>query len=302
MFRIIALLIGLVSVSNHRISAQPQGDQITVMAYNILDGFDGGKDQIRKKEMVDFIREHAPDVVGFQELVGFTADSLAAFAQTFGHPYSILLKEQGYPVGLTSTEPIKLKAKIHGNLWHGMLHASTHGIDFLVVHLSPHDAEIRLREANAITKYMEDNLIDQSRYIVLGDFNALSPFDAHFHEAQLHLLEATQRGDDSRGSHRNLIDGRFDYSVMSRFLQFPLFDVTQWFSPADARYSIPTAILSRGRIQPAEITTLRRRIDYILVSRELGKEVVSARVINQGVVDRLSDHYPVIATFSLSPP
>jgi len=89
---------------------------------------------------------------------------------------------------------------------------------------------------------------------------------------------------------------------MSRFLQFPLFDVTQWFSPADARSSIPTAILSRGRIQPAELTTLRRRIDYILVSRELGKEVVSARVINQGVVDRLSDHYPVIATFSLSPP
>src|SRR5690606_13548096 len=97
---------------------------LKIMAYNILDGYDRGRDQVRKHQTADFIREQNPDVVGFQELVGFTADSLADFARSFGHSHSILLKETGYPVGITSTEPITLKAKILGDLWHGMLHVT----------------------------------------------------------------------------------------------------------------------------------------------------------------------------------
>lgn len=276
-------------------------ETIKVMAYNILDGYDRGQDQARKKRTVDFLQDQSADVIGFQELVGFTADSLAAFGRSFGHPHSIILKETGYPVGITSTEPIKLKAKILGDLWHGMLHVKTHGIDFLIVHLSPHDAEIRWREARTITQYMEDNLVDQPYYIVLGDFNSLSPFDAYYHESQPDLLQATQKGDDQRGNRRNLIDGRFDYSAMSRFLQHPLYDITQWFTPAQDRFSFPTPILSGNRLQSDEIITHRRRIDYILVSRGLAQRTKSARVINQGVVDQLSDHYPVIAELEWPP-
>lgn len=270
---------------------------LTVMSYNILDGYERGQDQERKIKTAEFIRTQKPDVVAFQELVGFTADSLADFAQSFGHSYSILLKENGYPVGLTSTQPIALKAKILGNLWHGMLHASTHGIDFFVVHLSPHDVEIRQREARTITQYMEDNLVDQSHYIVLGDFNSLSPFDADVYAPNTRLLEYTREKDEERGKYVNLLDGQFDYSVMGRFLQFPLIDVIQRFIPEENRFTFPTRILAGNRLRTDEIIPLRRRLDYILVSRDLATKALSAKVINSGVVNELSDHFPVVAEF-----
>ena len=147
---------------------------------------------------------------------------------------------------------------------------------------------------------MEHNLIDQPYFVVLGDFNSLSPFDAHFHEASPQLLEATRSGDEQRVNHLNLIDGRFDYSAMARFLQYPLYDVTQWHVPAKDRFSFPTPILSGNRLQAEDIITHRRRIDYILVSRELARRTLSASVINSGIVDQLSDHYPVVAQFEWS--
>lgn len=52
-------------------------------------------------------------------------------AQRWGHGYSVLLKEEGYPVGLSSKTPIKVKTKMLGGLWHGMLHIETAAIDFL---------------------------------------------------------------------------------------------------------------------------------------------------------------------------
>lgn len=265
-----------------------------------MDGYERGQDQERKIKTAEFIRTQKPDVVAFQELVGFTADSLADFAQSFGHSYSILLKENGYPVGITSTKPITLKAKMLGNLWHGMLHATTHGIDFFVVHLSPHDAEIRQREARTITQYMKDNLIDQPHYIVLGDFNSHSPFDAYIDQQHPLLLEHTRINDEKRGKHINLVDGQFDYSVMSRFLQLPLIDITQRYVKGEDRFSFPTPILAGNRLNADEIIPLRRRIDYIMVSRALARKTTSARVINQGIVDELSDHFPVVAEFEWS--
>lgn len=292
-----AILFNMFSVASLLSQSNPTGRSVKVMTYNILDGYDRGKAQARKMETTEFLRSLDPDVVAFQELVGFTSDSLQKFAESFGHSYSLLLKENGYPVGLTSKQPITLQAKILGSLWHGMLHATTYGIDFFVIHLSPHSAEIRNREARIITQYMKESLLDQSLYIVLGDFNSLSPFDAHFHESRPDLLEHTRINDEKRGKHVNLVDEHFDYGVMGRFLQFPLIDVTQRFSLAEDRYSFPTPILVGNRLTEDQIVPLRRRIDYILVSRGLALRTVTARVINKGIVDELSDHYPVFAEF-----
>ena len=41
------------------------------------------------------------------------------------------------------------------------------------------------------------------------------------------------------------------------------------------------------------------RIDFILVSKGLYENVISNKVIREGLVNKISDHYPVITDFKL---
>ena len=75
--------------------------------------------------------------------------------------------------------------------------------------------------------------------------------------------------------------------------------MTQRLASAEERYSFPTPILAGNRLTEDQIDPLRRRIDYILVSRALARQTAAAGVINLGIVDELSDHYPVVAEFTM---
>ena len=79
------------------------------------------------------------------ELVGFTEKNLGQLASEYGHKYYAIVKEEGYPVGITSNEPITVVKKQVEGFWHGMLHVKTHGLDIIVTHLSPHDWKFRLK-------------------------------------------------------------------------------------------------------------------------------------------------------------
>ena len=91
-----------------------------------------------------------PDVVALQELCGYTESRLLEDAKKWGHKYAVILKEDCYPVGLTSSKPIQLREKSRNGLWHGMLHCKTWGVEFFVVHLSPADLAFRIRESEII--------------------------------------------------------------------------------------------------------------------------------------------------------
>ncbi len=278
-----------------QVDAQPV-KKLRVMTYNILNGFDYGKDSVREQLTADFIASHHPDVVALQELCGFTEAKLKAFAKKWGHSYVAILKEEGYPVGLTSSEPIVVKKKQTQDLWHGMLHGSTHGVDFLVVHLSPADHEFRRREARWITSYMNQFLTDQNNYILLGDFNAHSPFDSYLDKTRPMLLKRYQNN-DAKSKNKNLDDNRFDYSVISEFLSHPLIDVCEQMVNPEALFSFPTPILIGKWRKKGEIVPTRERIDYILVSPTMASFCTDAKIINSGIVDQLSDHFPIIANF-----
>lgn len=298
-FLLLALLVGLL----HDTSAQNQS--LKVISYNIWNGFDWGKDQEREQAMIQWLKEQDADVIGFQELNAFTPDKLARLAREWGHPYSLLLKEDGYPIGITSKTPLELKGRLLGGFWHGMLHAKTRGIDFLVVHLSPQDWQFRRSEAEIVSTYIENVLIKngQDKYMVIGDYNAHSPFDAGFDLAHPETLRRNREGDRQRFEEKGaeafqtLRDGSFDYSVMSRFLSLPLIDVVQIHTEANRKSSFPTPLITQD-LSPEERAGYRQRIDYILVSPFFEFRCTDARVINTGTPDRLSDHYPVVASFA----
>lgn len=272
-------------------------EQLRVLTYNIWNGFDWGKSLDRQAKTVNWIASQKPDVVALQELCGYTEEKLKEDAKKWGHHYSLILKEDGYPVGITSNKPIALVEKVKIGLWHGMLHAKTHGIDFFVVHLSPADRDIRYKEAELINdRILKSEAVD---FLVLGDFNAHSPFDGDYDLRDQSLLNRVRKGDVKNEKHNNLLDSEFDYSVMSLFISLPLIDLSQKFIKPSERFTFPAGALIGNWQTAEEVQRNRHRIDYIMASRSMALKCTSSQIFNGKDTDLLSDHYPVMATFKI---
>ena len=136
------------------------------------------------------------------------------------------------------------------------------------------------------------------KYIVLGDFNAVSPFDADLYRGNESLLTSMRASEKEHEHVRNLFQGQLEYGVLSTFLGYPLLDVTQIYtSGLEARLTSPTRIFNRQIKNDKNPNA--KRIDYILVSPYLQTTSINARVLNGKETFYLSDHYPVMAEFGL---
>ncbi len=264
------------------------------MSYNILNGFDWGQDTVRRAQLTTWVRDQAPDVLALQELCGFDQEQLSELARTWGHDHSIILKEEGYPVGLTSNKPIQLREKVLDSLWHGMLHCSTYGIEFFVVHLSPADWQFRRREAAIIQQKILKQLALDQDLVVLGDFNAHSPFDGDFDLKYPYQLVRARRGDQKNHEYKNLRGGLFDYSVMASFLALPLMDACHRLVALDQRTTCPTPLNVPRWLSAEEMTKTRSRIDFVLLSASLDHRCQKAAIFNGKDTHYLSDHFPVM--------
>jgi len=282
--------------------SQNNEKNLRVMTYNIWNRFDWGKDKERKANWLSWMDKQQPDVVALQELCDYTPEKLVEDALSWGHDYSVLLKKTGYSVGLTSKYPIELEKKIIKGMHHGALHCTTNGIDFLVVHLHPGSILRRREETKILHDKLEQISAENTKYIVLGDFNSHSPFDADLYEPDGELLTRLRKSDEGKGLDGNLDHSDLDYSVISGFLSFPLYDVTRKFTAGIAeRGSFPAMALALLNYESHEQLSSRlERIDYILVSPELNTKCISAKVCNSEENWYLSDHYPVIAEFDLN--
>ena len=281
------LLISLFPITSN---GQPAGkEKLQVISYNIWNGFE--HDASRRANFINWIKGQQPDILAMTELVGFTEKDLGQLASEYGHKYYAIVKEEGYPVGITSNEPITVVKKQVEGFWHGMLHVKTHGLDMIVTHLSPHDWKFRLKEAQMLTSYIQDNQLDNC--MVMGDFNAYSPFDADWVETHAQLIENMQKWDAEQETYRNMRDGRFDYSVLSKFLSIGLTDICRLYVPADKRTTFPAAFLYGWQHGDTRLHGIGERLDYILVSPSLVSRCLDARIHNGIETEGISDHYPV---------
>ncbi len=275
-------------------ACQENNNTIKLLSYNIWNGYDFGKDEKRRAELTDWVSNEQPTIVGLQELVNYTPEKLKEDAEHWGHKYSVLLKETGYSVGLTSTYPIEVKEKIFEGMHHGALHCKTGGFDVFVIHFSPSSYKKRLKEADIILKKIARVAQNNSNYIVMGDFNALSPIDADLYKTDV-LLNRLRQSKSNKGQSGNLAYDALDYSVISHFLAHSLIDACQKFTKGiNERGSFPGRILGKINAESDEDLVKRlQRIDFIFISPELGHRLIGAKVYNNRPNWYLSDHYPV---------
>jgi len=293
----ILLLVSLTAASQEK-------ENLRVISYNIWNGFDWGKDTKRAEDLQQWMLSQAPDVAALQELCAYDEKRLQQEADQWGHPHSVLLKHKGYSVGLSSRHPIEIKEKILKGMHHGALHCKTRGIDFLVVHLHPGSIEVRRKEMQILLEKINTILESTDKLMVLGDFNAHSPHDAHLYDPEGYFLKRLRENNqEKQGLTGNLIHGDLDYSVISGFLSVPLHDVLRTRKKTlEERWSFPGLALSSDQgDSEEELMERMERIDYILVSEALAPSCVTAHIANGEDTKTLSDHYPVLADFIIEP-
>ena len=290
------MLLLVVGLANFAFSQHQETIPLRVMTYNIWNGFDWGKDTVRRENCIEWIKSQKPDVLALQELCGYSEEKLKEDALKWGHQYVQLLKTEGYPTALTSNRPIELKERVVLPFWHGLLHCETYGIDFYIVHLSPADCNIRLDEARLITERIRMN--ESKPYIILGDFNSSSPVDAVWMEKKTDLKNRSLQNENKE--HSNLRMGEFDYSVISEFLATPAIDVCLGKIELQAAFTFPAPVLIGKFNQTSQTVVQNRvRIDYILASPALARTCKKVEVFNQEKTHQLSDHYPMMAEFDI---
>lgn len=238
---------------------------------------------------MEWTKNQSADLVILTELVSFKEKDLVTLGKVCGYPHTALLKEEGYPVGVLSRQPVKTISKQVDGFWHGMMHVQTQGIDVIATHLSPFEWSYRLDEATKIVDYIhKQNLKD---YLVAGDLNAHSPLDADEIMTHDSLLVNMQRWDASQKKYRNLRNGRFDFSVIAKFLSVGMEDALgRLIRPAEKRMTYPAAFLYNWKIDDKRLPLRRERLDYILLSPSLMERCIRADVYP---VEGVSDHYPV---------
>ena len=267
------------------ISSTCASNHLRVLSYNVWYGFT--KVPERKKNFLNWMKAQNPDLVSLQELNGYTADKLKADAAAWRHPHSAILKEDGFPTGITSRFPIEEVRRFREGFHHGLLRARIKGIYYYVIHLHPGNWEIRGREADLILADIAE-LPKDAQVALVGDFNTFSKTDErHYMKTRLEPFFAAR---DTKYKEKNLRDGKLDYSVIRKFTAAGLIDLEH--SKRRAGYlftgSFPTKIKKPGDHGEA------RRLDYVFASPSLAKRVTRVEIIADDTTWILSDHLPMI--------
>lgn len=243
-------------------------EAMRILNWNVLYGFNQGQSL---EEGVDWIASQAPDVAAFQELNGITEERLEEFARKWGHAYAATHKEQGFPVGLTSNQPIQVLERAVDGYHHGFLHCKTYGIHFFVVHFWPgrlEDLDRVLLKADALMKNREN-------VIILGDFNGCSRKDKDFLETNATLREV-------------------DYTCVDRVEAKGFVDLVYKHDP-NAKISCPSPLtIPRWSKDMEELQKKRYRIDFVFADPNLAMRSTGGTILLSDELDTISDHYPVI--------
>ncbi len=280
----------LYSCNSTKKSGNQNSENLKIISYNVWYGFTLVPE--RKDAWISWMKEQNPDMVSLQELNEYTQEKLAEDAKTYGHNFSVLLKEEGFPTGITSRFPIKEIVKITEGFHHGLLRVKIQGIYFYVIHLHPSNWLTRKKEIDLI---MQDigQLPRESQVILAGDFNTFSPLDEVYYSHGKLEPFFTER--DLLYNEKNLNNGKLDYSVIQKVMDRGFVDLEASFRTKSYKFfgTFPTLVEKVG------VHGEQRRLDYIFTSKDLADKVIRAEIVASDTSLILSDHLPVVVELKL---
>ena len=248
-----------------------------IVNWNVLYGFNHKKSV---KQGANWIKKQAADVVALQELNGHNQAGFKELSAEWGHDHAAILKKGGFPVGLTSNQPIEVIERRVKDFHHGYLHCTTHGIHFFVVHFWPG----KYWEADWILDKTAPLIERGEKVIILGDFNGNSRKDEDFL-----IANATLR--------------KRDYTFVDKVEAKGFVDIVHKHDP-EAKISQPSSItIPRWTKDLKELKLKRYRIDFVFADKSFAEQSYSGTISLGREIETISDHYPIIVEFNgaLSP-
>ncbi|MEG1585476.1 MAG: endonuclease/exonuclease/phosphatase family protein [Bacteroidales bacterium] len=247
---------------------------LSILSYNILEGLKGG-DSGKMKTFRDWMKKYNPDIILFQEMNKFTDNSLAEFAKSYGHEYSVLLKTTGYPTAISSKYPIQNIQKVLDGQTHGFISCKIKDINIFCCHLSPRLLETRQKEIEQIVARATSWLLPGSKALIAGDLNSYNAYDEMAY------------GPNFKSERKKYNPNTpVDYSVTGLLLDRKFKDSYTLFSNGMFKATIPVTT------DPA-FPNKGCRYDYIFLNELLAPACTYSDILRENVTDRLSDHYPV---------
>ncbi len=289
---LLAAAAGLLVAGGRTLAAATS--RLTLLTHNVYYGFTRTDPGVRARWR-EWMAGLAPDVVSLQELVGFTPATLAADAAAWGHAHTALLKEDGFPVGLTARRPLEDVVRLQDGFRHGAVRARVDGIVVYAVHLHPSDWHRRILEGQALLRDVA-SLGPDARVVLAGDFNGFAPADRAAYEASPELIPFFEGLDRRDSRAQNLNAGRLDYRGVELLVEAGLIDAqARRRGPTDFTGTFPTPLVA------AEDHGPDRRLDYVFLSANLADGLVDCRVLRDDETAKFSDHFPVLAELDLPP-
>lgn len=266
--------------------------QLTVLTYNTLfAGRDGDNDR-RAQAQVALINDVRPDVFLMQEARGFEANGSAwlyALETQIGmRGFLAVAPRTGQNVAIFIREPLRpVRFEADSAHFHHALATLTvalpgrsRQVTFISAHLCPNGPEVRRREA----AYLAVHAAPDKFTLLAGDFNSASPHDPEPEDFQ--ALPAHHRARYLAADLRSA-----DRSVLTHLEAAGWVDLGQQLDPA----KVPT-VPTKG-FHGTEFPTMR--CDYLLASKALAQGARHYEVLRAPATDTASDHYPVVARFTL---
>ena len=272
-------------------ASQAQMKELKIISYNIYVGMKTDT-TANKHVFSEWFRKQDADVVGLQEVTGFTQSSLEEWARSYGHRYAVLLIEgEKYPVAFTSKYPITGVQKVTDNMDRGFIQATIGGQTFIVLHLSPFDYRTRRTEVDLLLAHVK-NQPQITDWVLMGDFNSFSSVDSLAYRDG-RLKENLRKYEAKYPPYKKLIENKIDYQIIDEVLAAGFSDALKIHHPEFVKTVHPK------RFEPKQGRDVPTRIDYIFVSKKLFSRVTKAEVIVDHFTDNHSDHYPMMMKLKL---
>ncbi|UYQ95768.1 endonuclease/exonuclease/phosphatase family protein [Chitinophaga horti] len=251
-----------------------------ILSYNILEGMKTDTTK-GKQEFVAWVKDKDPDILALQECNGFTQKTLEELAASYGHPYAVIVKENGYPTGLTSKYPIAAIQKVNENMTHGFIMAKIEQFNILVLHLNPHLYKKRRAEIAQVIKNISLQA-DKKNWVIMGDFNSHSPKDKE-RMTNNRIVGVLKNAETKNPKIANLVNGEtIDFTIQQAMLDAGFTDAGLY------HHDKTKAATGKG------VIVTDSRIDYIYVSKDLDKKLQRCAFIYDDFTKKYSDHRPIM--------
>ncbi len=283
----ISICLIIISLFAFMGSAAIAQQKIKILSYNVLYGLQ--KDSVQNIERYkQLVRELQPDIVATQEMNGWTQKTLEELAKSYGHPYALQSKEEGFPVALTSKTPLVNFKKVTENMWHSYIYAKVRGIHVFVIHFSPFSYQKRLEEVTNIIAQAAE-IPAHEPILIMGDFNSLAASDRDHYGVD--LLQDLKEREKNEARVRNLNNGQIDYSVLNKLVEAGFKDSYKVLHK-EFESSLPTFKSGKAQIKQTNSGT-PKRIDFLWCNDAAASRLTKSIILKNERTHYISDHYPV---------